>query len=108
MCELGMSALIRGNAPDLGDRGEERPPTGQELSLLIHRGAEFSRRFGRISGGKKKRILKKKSEREKKLTFYGETLQRRALPFYGREISGRAAAAIMHSHAEWSGAESRS
>lgn len=104
-----MSALIRGNAPDLGDRGEEGPPTGQELSLLIHRRAEFSRRFGRISGGKKKRIKKKiKSEREKKLTFYGETLQRRALPFYGREISGRAAAAIMRSHAEWSGAESRS
>lgn len=23
MCELGMPALIRGNAPDLGDRGEE-------------------------------------------------------------------------------------
>lgn len=106
MCELGMSALIRGNAPDLGDRGEG-PPTGQELSLLIHRGAEFSRRFGRISGGKKKRI-KKKREREKKLTFYGETSQRRALPFYGGELSGRAAAAIMRSPAEWSEAESRS
>lgn len=59
LCELGMSALIRGNAPDLGDREEEGPPTGQELSLLIHRGAEFSRCFDRNSGGKKKRIKKR-------------------------------------------------
>lgn len=46
------------------------------------------------------------------LTFYGGTLQKGALPFYGREISGRAAAAtaaaIMRPRAEWSGAERRS